>query len=380
MSLTCCLPGTGILALPVKLVTCGFWPFVFIFTIGLVMQIAGVFLMTEILQVAKCKMRDDASLRFKDNVDDVGLTDYQPVSDHTSESNESTVNAQVANAVAHVSPDLHTLGRMYLSRGARIAFDVVVILHFAFILLSYAVAGSLSFEQLTAVPYRVCLTPFAGVLTLVVVFGSRVLSPWIAAMTATKTVLLLSVIVAVGALSSDIDVGPTSQWSSVLAPFLLSTVALGGTVCLMPVLFTRVPFNPTSIRRFRTAVSSGITACYSINIAWCYFILRIVPQTDADAALLSDDELRAFSLEYAARKQLTSAMVLVDIIGVRFPTFEWVSSVIAAFVTISISISYLTMSLGLKHVLDGVYPVVIRCFSTRVACVCVYVIPPPVMC
>jgi amino acid permease len=220
--------GTGILGLPVKLVSTGFWPFCLIFLLGLLMQLASVVLMTEVLQIAKTKMRDAAAAASWHEVQD---TEAEPLMEPGA-SAAGAVEAATPRRPASDSPDLHTLGRMFLSQNARVVFDVVVFLHFAFILISYALAGSQSFAQLTSLPLHACLTPFVLVLTLLVVFASRSLSPLIAAMTATKTFLLLSIIVVVGILSNQVNVGATSQWTSILNPFLISTVALGGTVCL----------------------------------------------------------------------------------------------------------------------------------------------------
>lgn len=40
----------------------------------------------------------------------------------------------------------------------------------------------------------------------------------------------------VGVVGSEINMGPVDSWSAIAQPFLMSTVALGGVVNLMPVM------------------------------------------------------------------------------------------------------------------------------------------------
>ncbi|KAM4629293.1 uncharacterized protein ACJ7VT_001639 [Polymixia lowei] len=61
----------------------------------------------------------------------------------------------------------------------------------------------------------------------------------------------------------------------------MGTVALGGIVNVMPLLFSQISHNKTQILWFRRAVLGGLTTCTVLNILWCWAVLEIVPQTSS---------------------------------------------------------------------------------------------------
>lgn len=74
-------------------------------------------------------------------------------------------------------------------------------------------------------------------------------------------------------------VSSTDDYSASGAPFLIGTIALGGVVNVMPVLFESVPMSKLALQQFRSAIIAGVVVCYVLNLLWAYFILRVVPQS-----------------------------------------------------------------------------------------------------
>jgi len=77
-------------------------------------------------------------------------------------------------------------------------------------------------------------------------------------------------------------------------------------------------------------------------VVWCYYILKIVPQTGHEISLLAAEEQGEISTE-----------VLIQVIDNEYAQFAWVATLINTFIMMSITVSYITLGTGLKHVLDG---------------------------
>ena len=150
--------GTGILGLPVKLVRCGFWPFVVVFSVGCAMQLVGIVLMTDVLQHARLRMRAanvveggagisstlllrpgprltrlsfDAPTRSRATAPDMRFDVISSCSDRDVDREQllSTEYARIDDAgvgpatTAKVeSPNLHSLGTMLLSNAGCVSF------------------------------------------------------------------------------------------------------------------------------------------------------------------------------------------------------------------------------------------------------------------
>lgn len=84
---------------------------------------------------------------------------------------------------------------------------------------------------------------------------------------------------------------------------------------------------------------------------WARFVLGIVPQTDADAAALGLD----VSLASAATKGQIATIPLSQVIQAKYPQYSWVQRTASAFITLSITVSFNALGLGLKHVSLGAH-------------------------
>lgn len=258
------------------------------------------------------------------------------------------------------TPDLHAMGKMFLGPAARLAFDAAVILHFISVLVSYALAGSLAYAQLIGIldQFTLVIPVYTGVYFLVIIFGGAAVQSVISTFTFAKVTLLLFMMGVVGLVASNVNLTPVDDFGASLEPFLLGTVALGGVVNIMPVIFSRVPFNATGIKRFRGAVAGAVILCWVLNIAWAYAVLSIVPQTDElDAEdAIEHPELQGITVSLAQSRERgeISTVPLTQVINHGFPQYSWVSTTVTVFIVLSVSVSFITMGTGLKHVLDGI--------------------------
>jgi amino acid permease len=337
--------GTGILALPVKLAKCGFFPFLLAFSVCLFMQLSTVLLMVELLQRTKLRMVVDQRLR-KAALEESG---YGTSED---EAFPAPDDAHEHEAIA----DLHTMGKTFLGPFNQKLFDAAVMLHFVSVLISYGLAGALSYSQLLGVHVSYMIAPVTIVYSLIVILASGVIKPIISTFTVAKCIVLVLIIAVVGVVSSVVGEVPHDGWSATLESFLIGTVALGGIVNVMPVLFAGVPFEAQAISRFRIAVVSGVAVCWLLNVLWAAFILHIVPQTEYDAIHdVAHPQLAnlGVSLEQAEVAGEIATIPTVAIIKAVTPQFFWVALTVSVFILLSVSVSYLTVGTGLKHVLDG---------------------------
>ena len=258
------------------------------------------------------------------------------------------------------APDLHAMGKMFLGKSSRLAFDAAVVLHFISVLVGYALAGSLAYAQLFGIlgHYTLVIPIYIAVYFLIIIFGGTAVQSIISTFTFAKVTLLFFMIAVVGLVGSSVHLEPTNDFAASMEPFLLGTVALGGVVNIMPVIFSRVPFNATGIWRFRAAVTGGVVLCWLTNLLWAFFVLEIVPQTDAQAIedQVGHSQLRGIevSLEKARRQGEISTVPVTQIIDHGFPQYSWVSTTVTVFIVLSVSVSFITMGTGLKHVLDGI--------------------------
>lgn len=102
-----------------------------------------------------------------------------------------------------------------------------------------------------------------------------------------------------------------------------------------------------NLRIFRIAALLALGLCWILNVLWAFFILKIVPQT------INPEFPNNPSLEAAGINGQSSTVPLVTILNTQYKNFTWVSYFIAVFIMISITVSFIAMSSGLKHMLDG---------------------------
>eukprot|EP00741_Cyanophora_paradoxa_P013673 tig00020704_g13202.t1 len=209
------------------------------------------------------------------------------------------------------------------------------------ILISYALAGSTAYGQLmgveTILPQRIgdgegwpelasqraLIGPFVIFGALFIVFGARVVDPFISVFTLAKGALL---------------------------------VAMVGVALAVGVSIGQVPLVASELRRLRAAISLGIITCWpapapppapplkALNVAWCAAVLMIVPQNGDDSAI---------SLRRAADRGEISTVPVIQIIMTGYRQHAWIAGVITLFIVVSITVSFITLGNALKHTLDG---------------------------
>jgi amino acid permease len=318
--------GTGILGLPVKLSKSGFTPFVASYGFCFLMQVILILFMTEIMQRGKLlnirRMKHGADAKRQSSED-------QPLIN-----NEETKK--------NLDPDLHTLGELFLNKFFRIVFDAAVMLHAIAILTSYVLAGSESYGQLIGIKMEWVIGPFWGLYTLLVIFGSFFLQHVISFLTFGKGSMLGLMVVVTALVGYEVNLSISTDWRYVGKPFLIGTVALGGAINILPVVFAKIALKRRDIILFIVAAITGLFFVWALNVLWCYYILLIVPQTGD-----------GISLEHAAEEGDISTVPLIQVIKQNYPQFFWVAILVDVFIMLSITVSYITVGTGTKHVLDG---------------------------
>jgi hypothetical protein len=70
--------------------------------------------------------------------------------------------------------------------------------------------------------------------------------------------------------------------------------------------------NKFNIKLFRFSAILGLTTCWVLNLMWCYFLLRIIPQKINPIYSLNS------SLERAESKGQTANMAIVGNLNIHF--------------------------------------------------------------
>lgn len=364
--------GTGILALPVKVGQSGFAPFLLTFSVCLVMQSFIVLFMIELLQrTQKIQQQlgiDPVQNNNNNNQRNGATTSDSEMSQLDGEmtpvdrvisseriellSGGNSAEPTTPNTVHHHSthllatgPDLHVMGTIFLGRFPRFVFELSVLQHFISILISYSLAGPQAYAGLLHIDYRFLISPFVIILTLVVIFGYRFVAGVISIFTLAKGCLLLVMVGIGGFLGFLIDQDYTDNFLNIGKPFLIGTVALGGAINTLPVIYGKMKPTKLNLHVFQIAAVLGIAVCFLLNVFWCLFILMIVPQTSSDP--------NEPTLEKALREQQISTVILVEVLQKNYPQFTWISYVVSIFIMVSVTVSFVTLSTGFKHMLDG---------------------------
>jgi amino acid permease len=315
--------GTGILALPVNVGQTGFAPYVVSITLCFFAQVIILIYMIELLQRTQALMEK--------NVAEYSAMDNEV--DRTSQSK-----------LLSAGPDLHTMGKLFLNRPLQIIFEASVLIHFVSILISYSLAGPLAYSQLFGISskFTYLITPFVLICTLVVIFGHHFMQYFITAATLVKGTMLAVMVFLVGFIANHVGQESTNSWQYIGRPFLIGTVALGGAMNTLPVIYSKMKVTRRNIIVFQVAACLAMLFCYILNVVWVYFVLQIVPQKGP-----------APSLEAAKNAGQISTFPIIEIINQSYKQFTWLGWLVSAFVTLSVTVSYITMSAGTKHMLDG---------------------------
>jgi amino acid permease len=345
------LLGTGILGLPVTLVHSGFAPFAAVFTVTLGMQAAVVLLATDLLQRARAHLAAGVLGAAEGGAGGAGSSGGEGGGGGGGAAAAAAAASPAAlHAATALTADLHTMGRMYLHPALARLFDAAVLLTFISTLISYSLAGAAAYGQLAGASVAAVIAPFVLACTAAILAAPALLQPAVSALTLVKVTVLVVIIGLCGSVAAETGVRPHASWDDMLQPFLVGTVAIGGIADLMPMMFDAAAHSRATIARFRNAVCAGVGACYVLNLLWASFVLGIVPQTRADAAAAGG----SVSLEAAAAAGQIATVPVTAVINARDPQYAWLATAITVFITLSITVSFNAIGLGLKHVLDGV--------------------------
>ncbi|XP_023284976.1 uncharacterized protein LOC111671956 [Seriola lalandi dorsalis] len=320
--------------------------------------------------VAECIVMDQVS------VEDPAFTEDEDEDD--GENAEADAGLLQPDAVAlhnqeeGLHPNLHLLGHIFLSRPMSHAFNCILLFQFISIGISYVLAGSEAFAALLNVSHIYVIPAFTWILTLAILLAHTVIQPITSLLTLLKGILLIVTVAVTFAVGSEVGLQSSNDFSQMGKPFLMGTVALGGIVNVMPLLFSQISHNRTQILWFRRAVLGGLTTCTVLNILWCWAVLEIVPQTSLPERWMAVETTQRdssspavphsstpsllysnISLEESEKAGEIATIPLTKIINERYRAYSWVAELIQVFIAISITVSFLVMGSAMKHTIDG---------------------------
>eukprot|EP00057_Strongylocentrotus_purpuratus_P026444 XP_011680918.1 PREDICTED: uncharacterized protein LOC762641 [Strongylocentrotus purpuratus] len=365
-----CILGTGILGLPVTLSHSGFLPFLVSFLIGFVVQALLIYFFIDVLQRAHAyNIEKHKCLSFEEQ--QVPLTNFteNEESNHGSSKGSSRHSLRrIARKVA--TPNLHMMGTLFLGRGLSQAFDVILLLQFVSILISYALAGSEAYAQLLHIEKYLYIIPaFVWILSAGIVFAQRIIQPVVSLFTLAKGGLLVATVVVTFGVGSAVGNTITNDFHYMGSPFLMGTVALGGVCNVMPMMYSRIAYSRKQISSFWWTVFAGLATCMILNVLWCWAVLDIVPQLSSCTTHITEEvlvqenttEVNVFtspsvspcvedlSLERSAKQGEISTVPLIEILEDDYPQYTWVAILVELFIMISITVSYLTIGSAMLH-------------------------------
>ncbi|KAM4548475.1 uncharacterized protein PAE49_016716 isoform 2-T2 [Odontesthes bonariensis] len=376
--------GTGILGLPVTIAHAGLVPFLVSFLVGFFVQALLIYLFVELLQkcqvvqldslktgVAECIVMDQVSTQ------NPALTEEDDEDD--SENAEADTGLLQPNVLPlhdqaeGLQPNLHLLGCVFLSRSLSHAFNCILLFQFISIGISYVLAGSEAYAALFDISHIYVIPAFTWILTLAILLAHTVIQPVTSLLTLLKGILLIVTVAVTFAVGSEVGLQSSSDFSQMGKPFLMGTVALGGIVNVMPMLYSQISHNKTQILWFRRAVLGGLTTCTVLNILWCWAVLEIVPQTSIPERRMTADTAAEhasnspsahpssvfpqlysnISLENSEKAGEIATIPLTKIINQHYRAYSWVAELIQVFIAISVTVSFLVMGSAMKHTIDG---------------------------
>ncbi|XP_052314373.1 uncharacterized protein si:ch211-51h4.2 [Oncorhynchus keta] len=375
--------GTGILGLPVTIAHAGLVPFLVSFIIGFFVQALLIFLFVDLLQ--RCQVVQIESLKTTETerilMQDVGLE--EPVLTNTEEEEEEVEDGEEADTgllqqdaarqtlEEKLQPNLHVLGLLFLSKPMSHAFNFILLFQFVSIGISYVLAGSEAYAALLHVSHIYVIPGFTWTLSLGILLAQTVIQPITSLLTLLKGIMLIITVAVTFALGSEVQQETTNDFSQIGKPFLMGTVALGGIVNVMPLLFSEISHNKTQIMWFRRVILGGLATCTVLNILWCWAVLEIVPQmsvqrvmgegvVNTTSGVVSESSPTAYtmvfsniSLEESEKAGEIATIPLTKIISLKYRHYSWVAELIQIFIAISITVSFLVMGSAMKHTIDG---------------------------
>ncbi|KAM4739997.1 uncharacterized protein FYW61_004252 [Anableps anableps] len=377
--------GTGILGLPVTIAHAGLVPFLVSFLVGYFVQALLIYLFVELLQkcqavqleslktgVAECIVMDQVSTESS-----ITLEEEEEEEDESAEADTGLLQSsspELYDQAENLQPNLHLLGCLFLSRPMSHAFNCILLFQFISIGISYVLAGSEAFGALLGIRHIYVIPAFTWILSLAILLAHTIIQPITSVLTLLKGILLIVTVAVTFAVGSEVGLQSSSDFSQMGKPFLMGTVALGGIVNVMPLLFSQISHNKTQILWFRRAVLGGLTTCTVLNILWCWAVLEIVPQTSlperrmatttqptssspsAPPSSASPLVFSNISLEESEKAGEIATIPLTKIINERYRAYSWVAELIQVFIAISITVSFLVMGSAMKHTSEFNFP------------------------
>lgn len=295
---------------------------------------------------------EDSDVFISTGVDKSHSSKLSSSSQNVSASTQSSAGGDSA-AASHGAdgPDLHTLGRLFLpNKWFSIPFDISVILHlcvaepnrtehnqrsapllhyehffFVFplrsvsILISYTLAGSLAYSALFQVEayYRWIILPFVLVGTTLLISGTnyfpKLFHSTISLATLAKGALLVLLVFVTSRVADEVNHPATDSWRYIGRPFLIGTVAMGGAVNILPVVFAKIRFRRREVVIFTWVIIAALFFVWVLNVLWCYFLLKTIPQESPEG--VEEDKNNVLTLEGAERYGKPSTVPLVSILN-----------------------------------------------------------------
>lgn len=371
--------GTGILALPVSLSRSGIQPFLLLFTLNLFAQIAVVYATTELLQRALqlSTKRESTELISSKSQTKSSENAAAAAVEHT----PMAVTTSTTSRQEPTPPSLHSLADYFLHTPLlRWMFNLFVMSHFIFILVAYVLAAPQAyaaiFPFLSHIPVFVHTTVFLFLFSFIVYALTALLLPALSIATLLKAVLLVALVLLTFARGLTIRRISVSDWSLpyLVDPLLMGTMALSGVVNLMPVTFqaclyslTSNPSSPVSatavvdhafVTAYRSATIAGVFICYVLNIVWVYAVLLVVPQSADSLPLPIDSPLYGavpnVTLENASNLGEISTIPLMEVLEATHDRLNFIVAILVnTFIAVSLTISFLVISIGMLHFIKG---------------------------
>jgi len=217
-----------------------------------------------------------------------------------------------------------------------------VIFHLITILISYVLAGTAAYNVLLKTNFSIVLLAFFIIFSAAIIFLVKYIQYAISFLTLSKGGLLVVMVLVTMIISNVAHENYIDDWRYIGKPFLLGTVALGGGVNIMPVSFSNVKLSKPNVTKYIIACFLGFIFVWILNILWCFFMLQAIPQTGDP-----------ISLQNSLRNGEISTIPLIQIIESNYKDYQWIAYCVSVFILISVSVSYLTLGTGYRHVLDG---------------------------
>ncbi|XP_077987838.1 uncharacterized protein LOC144442382 [Glandiceps talaboti] len=254
--------------------------------------------------------------------------------------------------------------------------------------------------------YQYVIPAFIWVLAFGIVFAQPCIQPVVSILTFVKGSLLVATVAVTFLIGTEVANPVENDFRYIGSPFLMGTVALGGIINVMPMLFGKIAAVETQVKGFFKSVFAGLTTCAILNIVWCWAVLEIVPQLNCLQSMIGRDVLDNSTASSAATQQSSSTAAaqsaatlttteiashislsvstilpttthpvvnclrnislhsskeqgeiatipLIKIIEAEYPEYNWVALLVEMFIIISITVSFLTIGSAMIHTLSG---------------------------